>query len=63
MPYEWGPHFIVASETLKKYSGTVRLREKLDEDFLRLGLKELGFAGLINRIANPWYNRKKGSGS
>ncbi len=63
MPYEWGPHFIVPSETLKKFSGTVRLREMLDEDLLKLELKELGIAGPINRIANPWYYRKKGTGS
>jgi len=63
MPYEWGPHFIVPSETLKKFSGTVRLREMVDEDLLKLELKELGIAGPVSRIANPWYFRKKGTGT
>ena len=60
MSYDWGPNFIVPSETLKKFSGTVRLREMLDEDLLKQELKELELSGPVVRIANPWYYRKKG---
>ncbi len=63
MPYEWGPHFIVPSQTLKKMSGTVRLREMLDDDLLKLELKELGLGGPVVRVSNPWYFRKKNTGS
>lgn len=59
MTYDWGPHYIVPSETLKNYSGSVRLREKLDEDLLRKELEELGLSGSIARVTNPWYYRKK----
>jgi hypothetical protein len=61
MSYDWGPNFIVPSETLKKLSGTVRLREMLDEDLLKQELKELELNGPILRITNPWYYRKKGA--
>jgi len=61
MAYEWGPHFIVPSETLKKLSGTVRLREMYDEELLKTELKELGLLGPIIKITNPWYYRKKGT--
>jgi len=61
MEYNWGPHFIVPSETLKKYSGVVKLREELDEDLLNKELGELGISGNIVRITNPWYYRKKGA--
>jgi hypothetical protein len=63
MPHEWGPHFIVPSETLKKFSGTIRLREMLDEDLLKEELKELGLSGPVTRITNPWYYRPKGTGT
>lgn len=63
MSYEWGPHFIVPSATLKKFSGTVRLREMLDADLLKKELKELGIVGPISRVANLWYYRKKGTGT
>jgi hypothetical protein len=63
MPFDWGPHFIVPSESLKSFSGMVRLRESLDEDLLHKELKELGIAGAVVKIANPWYFRKKGAGS
>lgn len=63
MPHEWGPHFIVPSETLKKFSGTIRLREMLDEDLLKEELKELGLSGPIARVANPWYYRPRGTGT
>jgi len=59
MSYNWGPRYIVPSEIFKTYSGSVLLREEFDEDLLRKELKELGFAGLIARITNPWYYRKK----
>ncbi len=61
MSHNWGPHYIVPSESLKSYSGTVQLREDLDEDLLRQELEELGLAGPIDRISNPWYYRKKGT--
>ena len=63
MSYDWGPHFIVPSATLKKLSGTVRLREMLDEELLKAELKELGLTGPVVKISNPWYYRKKGTGS
>jgi len=59
MPFDWGPHFIVPSESLKKFSGVIRLRERLDETLLRKELEELGIAGAVIKIANPWYYRKK----
>jgi hypothetical protein len=63
MSYNWGPRYIVPSEVLKKYSGSVLLREEFDEELLRKELKELGLAGPIARIANPWYYRKKNTDS
>ncbi len=59
MSHNWGPHFIVPSDVLKSYSGAVRLRESLDDDLLEKELEELGLAGAITRITNPWYFRKK----
>jgi hypothetical protein len=59
MSYNWGPRYIVPSEVLKKYSGNVLLREELDEELLRKELGELGLAGPIVRIVNPWYYRQK----
>ena len=59
MSYNWGPRYIVPSEVLKKYSGSVILREELDEELLRKELEELGLTGPIVRVANPWYYRKK----
>jgi hypothetical protein len=59
MSYNWGPRYIVPSEVLKKYSGSVLLREELDEEMLRKELEALGLTGPIMRIANPWYYRKK----
>ena len=59
MSYNWGPQYIVPSETLKSYSGSVRLREEFNEDLLRKGLEELGISGPVLRIVNPWYYRKK----
>lgn len=59
MSYDWGPHFIVPTEALKTYSGTVLLRENLDEGLLQKKLKEIGVSGAIAKITNPWYYRKK----
>jgi hypothetical protein len=61
MSYDWGPYYIVPSEALKSYSGTVRLRETLDEDLLRKELETLKLTGHIVNITNPWYCRKKGT--
>ena len=61
MSYDWGPHFIVPAEALKTYSGTVLLRENLDEGLLQKELKEIGVSGPIVKIINPWYYRKKNS--
>ncbi len=59
MSYNWGPHYIVPSQTLKSYSGNVQLREEFDEDLLRKELENLGLSGPIVKISNPWYFRKK----
>jgi len=58
MSYNWGPHFIVPSETLRTFSGRVLLREDLDETLLRKDLESLGLTGPVVRITNPWYIRK-----
>ena len=63
MSYNWGPHYIVPSKVLKSYSGSVRLREELDEDLLREELGELGLTGPVLRITNPWYFRRKNTGT
>ena len=59
MSYNWGPYYLVPSKVLKSYSGTVRLREELDEDLLRKELEAMGLSGPIVRVSNPWYFRKK----
>lgn len=61
MPYNWGPHYIVPSTVLKKYSGNVMLREEYDQDLLDKELEEMNLTGPILRISNPWYYRKKDS--
>ena len=61
MSYEWGPHDIISSEVVKKYSGNVMLREEYDQDLLDKELEEMNLMGPILRISNPWYYRKKGS--
>jgi hypothetical protein len=61
MPYNWGPHYIVPSTVLKKYSGNVMLREEYDQDLLDKELAEMNLTGPILRISNPWYYRKKDS--
>jgi len=61
MSVNWGPHFIVPSETLRAFSGKVLLRENFDEDLLKEELNELGYAGAPFSATNPWYYRKQGS--
>jgi hypothetical protein len=63
MPFDCGPHFIVPSESLTSFSGVVRLRESLDEELLHKEMEELGISGAVVKITNPWYFRKKGTGS
>ncbi len=60
MTINWGPHYIVPSETLRAFSGRVLLRETFDEELLKRELEELGFPGDPIRATNPWYYRKKG---
>lgn len=61
MSHNWGPHYIVPTEVFESYSGIVELREEFDEVLLRKDLEELGLAGQIARVINPWYYRKKNS--
>jgi hypothetical protein len=63
MSYNWGPFFIVPSEKLKTFSGRIVLREKYDEDLLKKELGALGFSGVPFKATNPWYYRKKGTGT
>ena len=63
MSFDWGPHFIVPSESLKSFSGIVRLRENLDDELLHKELEDLGISGAVVKIANPWYYRKKDTGT
>ncbi len=60
MPNNWGPHFIVPSETLRTFSGRILLREYLDEDLLRKDLDSMALTGAVVRITNPWYIRRAG---
>ena len=60
MSYNWGPHFIVPSETLRTFSGRILLREDLDESLLRKDLDSMGLTGSVVRISNPWYIRLTG---
>ncbi len=60
MTINWGPHYVVPSETLRAFSGRVLLRETFDEELLKRELEELGFPGDPIRATNPWYYRKKG---
>jgi len=59
MSVNWGPHFIVPSETLRAFSGKVLLRENFNEELLKKELEELGYSGTPLRAINPWYYRKK----
>ena len=60
MSINWGPYYIVPSEVLKTYSGTVVLREKYDNDLLHQELNQLNIQGHVIDIVNPWYYRHKG---
>lgn len=59
MDNNWGPHYIIPSETIKSYSGNVLLRESLDEELLYKDLKQRGISGYVINISNPWYYRTK----
>ena len=59
MSYNWGPNYIVPTEVIKTYSGSVLLREEYDEALLYKELEEVGLTGRITRVNNPWYYRKK----
>lgn len=61
MQYDWGPHYIVPTAVIKTYSGQVVLREEYDADLLVKELEELNFSGIVERVNNPWYYRKKGT--
>jgi len=61
MSYNWGPHYILPTDVLESYSGTVVLREEFDEDLLRKEMQVLSVTGPIQSITNPWYYRKKNS--
>ena len=43
MSYNWGPRYIVPTEAIKTYSGSVLLREEYDEELLSKELDEFGF--------------------
>jgi hypothetical protein len=61
MSIDWGPHYIVPSETLKAFSGRVLLRETFDQELLKKELNELGAPGDPIKATNPWYCRKTGT--
>jgi len=63
MSYNWGPFFIVPSEKLNILSGRVVLRERFDEELLQKELTTLGYSGVAFKATNPWYYRKKGTGT
>ncbi|MCF8082666.1 MAG: hypothetical protein K9M96_06210 [Deltaproteobacteria bacterium] len=63
MSLDWGPHFIVPSKSLSSFSGVVRLRESFDEALLYKELENLGLSGAVMKVTNPWYYRKKGTGT
>jgi hypothetical protein len=63
MSINWGPFFIVPSESQKTLSGRVVLRESFDEELLKKELDQLGYAGAAISATNPWYYRKKNTES
>jgi hypothetical protein len=63
MSYNWGPFYLVPTDIIKKYSGTVQLRETFDEALLFKELELLGISGTIERVSNPWYYRKQSTDS
>ncbi len=63
MSINWGPFFIVPSESQKTLSGRVVLRESFDEELLNKELEQLGYSGAAIKATNPWYYRKKNTES
>ena len=63
MSYNWGPLYIVPTNLIEKYQGSVMLRERLDDEMLRKELQALKLSGSVVKISNPWYYRKKGDGT
>ena len=63
MSYDWGPHYLVPTDAIGTYSGRVQLREKQDKELLRQNLDALGLPQEVVRIVNPWYFRKKDTGT
>lgn len=63
MSINWGPYFIVPSESQKTLSGRVVLRESFDEELLNKELNQLGYSGAAIKATNPWYYRKKNTES
>jgi len=61
MSHNWGPHFIVPSETLREFSGRVLLRETYDDVLVKKELVSLGIDGSVTRVVNPWYVRRAGT--
>ncbi len=61
MSYNWGPHFILPTGIIEKYSGSVLLRETLDKGLLAKELEELDLPQKVARVTNPWYFRKRGA--
>jgi hypothetical protein len=61
MAVNWGPHFFVPTELIKKYCGRVVLREMYDKELLRDELNNLGLSARPARITNLWYFRRKGT--
>jgi hypothetical protein len=61
MSYDWGPHYLVPTEVITTYYGTVKLRETYDEALVFKELESLGISGYVERVWNPWYFRKKNS--
>jgi hypothetical protein len=59
MSHNWGPHFIVPTNIIEKYSGHIKLRETLDRGLLAKELVELGLPQNVARVTNPWYYREK----
>ena len=59
MLYDWGPHYIVPTEVIKTYSGSVLLREEFNEELLHKQKNERGLSGSIVRMSNSWFYRKK----
>lgn len=61
MPFKWGPHFIIPTQSINTYSGHVKLRETLDRNLLVKELEELELPTHVVKISNPWYLKKQGT--